>query len=54
MGVADDVREGAVDGRDNISLVSFPILLFQGIWRDYFDRAEHEASDLEFRYMLNW
>ena len=50
-GIADDVR-GAVDGWDFKQYI-LGILFYRFIsehMADYFDRAEHEASDLEFRY----
>ena len=50
-GIADDVR-GAVDGWDFKQYI-LGILFYRFIsehMADYFDRAEHEAGDLEFRY----
>ena len=49
--IADDVR-GAVDGWDFKQYI-LGILFYRFIsenMADYFDRAEHEAGDLEFRY----
>ena len=49
--IADDVR-GAVDGWDFKQYI-LGILFYRFIsehMTDYFDRAEHEAGDLEFRY----
>ena len=49
--IADDVR-GAVDGWDFKQYI-LGILFYRfisGHMADYFDRAEHEAGDLEFRY----
>ena len=52
--IADDVR-GAVDGWDFKQYI-LGILFYRFIsehMADYFDRAEHEAGDLEFRFPVN-